>query len=137
MYLFHGKHSPWKEPSYHNSNMVIEIHNIYKTQLLLKGLVSEMGETNTSFALILIQTADFWARTKSQPITQLSFLMKSCLYCALLILPGILYTCITELYCIFTYSMTLCHYSSQRVLSCWLHLPASRFAMHKASLNPK
>lgn len=35
-----------------------------------------MGETNTSFALILIQTADFWARTKSQ---QLSLLMKKLL----------------------------------------------------------
>lgn len=117
MYLFHGKHSPWKEQSCHNRNMVIGIHNIYKTQLLLKGLAGQMGETNTSFALILIQTADFWARTKSQPTTQLTHLMKSCLYCALLILLES-HTHITELYCIFTYSTTLCHYSSQQVVSC-------------------
>lgn len=136
MYIFHGKHSPWKEQSYHNSNMVIWIYNIYKKPLFLKGLASQTGETNTSFALILIQTADFWAKTKSQPIKQWSLLMKSCLYHASLILLGTSYPYITELYCIFTYSMTLRPYSSQ-VVPCWLHLLASRFAAHKASLNSK
>lgn len=97
MYLSHGNNSSRKEQSYHNSSMVIGIHNIYKKQLFLKGLASQMGETNISFTLVLIQAADFWARTKSQPIKQLSLLIKS----ASLILLGISYPYITELYCIF------------------------------------
>lgn len=117
-HLIHSslKHLPisWETLPYCNSNVVIGIHNNYKkTHHWLSS----------------------WSRTKSQPIKQLSFLTKSCLYCTSLILVGISYPYITELYCNFTYSTTSCHCSSQWVVSCWLHLLASRFAMHKASLN--